>query len=146
MPTLMRQINIISRCSGMFRSERLKGTELSGCHTAYILAVCHNPGISQDQLARHICINRSNVTRQLAYLEEHGFVERRQSETDRRVLLVYPTERAEAILPTVLAVVHEWSDYITAGFSDDELDQLDGMLERIAERAKNYDRITGGNE
>ncbi len=146
MPTLMRQINVISRCSGMFRSERLKGTELNGCHTPYILAVCRHPGISQDQLARHICINRSNVTRQLAYLEEHGFVERRQSETDRRVLLVFPTEKAEAILPAVLDIVHEWSDYITAGFSDDELDQLCGMMDRIAERAREYDRITGGNE
>ncbi len=146
MPTLMRQINVISRCGGMFRTERLKETELSGFHTAYILTVCRHPGISQDQLARHICINRSNVTRQLAYLEEHGFVERRQSESDRRVLLVYPTEKAQAILPTVLDVIHEWNDYITAGFSEDELDQLCGMMDRIAERAQEYDRIIGGNE
>ncbi len=130
----------------MFRSEKLKDTELSGCHTPYILAICRHPGISQDRLARHICINRSNVTRHLAYLEEHGFVERRQSETDRRVLLVYPTEKAEAILPTVFDVVHEWNDYITAGFSEDELDQLCGMMDRIAERARDYDRIVRETE
>ncbi len=146
MPTLMRQINVISRCGGMFRSDRLKGTDLSGCHTAYILAVCRHPGISQDGLAQHICINRSNVTRQLAYLEEHGFVERRQSESDRRVLLVYPTERAREILPTVLEAVREWNDYITEGFSADELDQLCGMMERIAERARNHGQLMGGRE
>ncbi len=146
MPTLMRQINIISRCGGMFRSERLKDTELSSCHASYILTICSNAGISQDQLARRICINRSNVTRQLAYLEEHGYVERKQSDTDRRVLLVYPTERAYEILPTVKEVVREWNDYITEGFSADELDQLEGMMERIAERARSYDSFLGGEK
>ncbi len=146
MPSLMKHINVIGRCGGMFRSERLKDTDLSSCHTSYILSICHAPGISQDQLARRICINRSNVTRQLTYLEEHGYVERRQSESDRRVLLVYPTQRALDILPTVKAVVREWNEFITEGFSADELEQLEDMLERIAQKARDYDRLTGGNE
>lgn len=146
MPTLMRKINIIGRCAGMYRTECLKDTELSGIHTAYILSICHNPGISQDALSRHICINRSNVTRQLTYLEEHGYVERRQSDADRRVLLVYPTEKAKEILPRVRSVVSEWNAYLTEGFSDDELDQLHEMLERLSERAREYSEKNGGDE
>ena len=138
MPTLMRQINIISRCAATYRSEQLKDTELTGIHTAYILTVCRKPGISQDGLAKDICINRSNVTRQLAYLEEHGFVERKQSENDRRVTLVYPTEKAVDILPRVREVVRKWNEYLTEQFSEDELDQLQGMVERLAERAREY--------
>ena len=130
----------------MYREKRFKDIDLSACHAPYILAICKNPGISQDKLARHICINRSNVTRQLAYLEEHGYVERRQSESDRRVLLVYPTQLALDVLPTVKAVVREWNEFITEGFSADELEQLEDMLERIAQKARDYDRLTGGNE
>ena len=85
MPTIMRQINVISRCEGLYRTDKLRGAELGACHHSYVLAVCRTPGISQEELARSICINKSNVTRHLAYLEEHGYVERRQSESDRRV-------------------------------------------------------------
>ncbi len=85
MSSIMRSINIVSRCAAMYRADSLCDSELTACHHAYVLSICHHPGISQEQLARHICLNKSNVTRTLAYLEEHGFVNRKQSETDKRV-------------------------------------------------------------
>ncbi len=139
MPTLMRQINIIGRSAGMYRTELLKDTDLNAGHTSYILSLCrHSEGISQEDLARHLCINRSNVTRQLAYLEEHGYIERRPCETDRRVMLVYPTDKAFDILPRVQRIVKEWNDYLTDGFSNDELNLLDRMIERLCKRARDY--------
>ena len=130
----------------MYRAEQLKDTDLGPIHHSYILAVCNNPGISQDALAKHICINRSNVTRQLTYLEEKGYVERRTSETDRRVLLVYPTDKATESLPRIREMLKVWNEYLTEGFSADELDQLHEMLGRIADRAKAYVENQGGAE
>ena len=146
MPSLMRRINVISRCAGIYREKRFKDIDLSACHAPYILAICKNPGISQDKLARHICINRSNVTRQLSYLETHGYVERRQSEEDKRVLMVYPTDKAYEILPFVKETSREWNSYITEGFSEDELDQLAEMLERLAKRSREFADGKGNDE
>ncbi len=64
---------------------------LSGWQAPYIPEICAAPGITQDQLALRLHVNRSNVTRQLAMLEENGFVLRRRSESDRRAVEVYPT-------------------------------------------------------
>ena len=47
MPTIMRQINIISRCAGLYRTDKLRGAELGACHHSYVLAICRTPGISQ---------------------------------------------------------------------------------------------------
>ena len=58
-------------------------------------------GLSQEELARYICTNKSTVTRHVTQLEENGYVERRPSESDRRVMRVYPTERMQALLPAV---------------------------------------------
>lgn len=145
MPKFMKNINIIGRCAGMFRSEKLKETGLGACHHSYILAVCRRPGISQDELAREICINKSNVTRHLAALEESGYVERRQSEADKRVTLVFPTEKALAILPTVRAVIREWNEFLTEGMDEEELERFAATLSRIAERAREYSEREGGN-
>ena len=146
MPKLMRQINMISRIATVYRDDRLKDSDLGACHHTYILTICRNPGISQDKLAQKIFINRSNVTRQLSYLEEKGYVERKQSPTDKRVQLVYPTEKAMEALPFVREIVGDWNDYITEGFSEDELDCLSDMLGRILANAKQHANIKGGDE
>ena len=91
MPTLMRQINVVSRCGARYRAEEFKRFGLSAPHHSYILNICKNPGISQEQLAEHICVDKSNVTRQLALLEELGQIpsslrEKIMSQQDANVL------------------------------------------------------------
>lgn len=142
MPSLMRYINIISRCSSMWRSDKLEGTELCDQHYPYILTVCRNPGISQDAIARKLFINKSNVTRSLAYLESHGFVKREQSSEDRRSTLVYPTDKAIDILPQVRSIIRGWNDYITEGFTEEELEMYMDMTERLAARAADYAKLS----
>jgi len=134
----MRRINVISRCAALYRTERYRDSELCQNHNTYILCICHNPGLTQEQLASRIYINKSNVARQLAYLEQHGFIERRQFDKDKRVLLVYPTKKAEESLQFVTDVNREWNEYITEGFTDEELDQFTQMLDRVERKAKQY--------
>ena len=122
----------------MFRSEKLREMGLGACHHSYTLTLCRMPGISQDELAREICINKSNVTRHLAALEESGYVERKPSEQDKRVTLVFPTQKAYDILPTVRGVIKEWNEYLTEGMDQEELERFALTLSRIAERAREY--------
>ncbi len=138
MPSISRYINIISRCGSMYRSERLKDTDLGTTHHAYLFAICRNPGISQEQLSKMIYINKSNVTRNLAVLEKNGYIERRPSKTDKRVMLVFPTQKAEDTLPLLRSVIHDWNTLVAADFTEEELEQLRSMLARIAERATGY--------
>ena len=138
MSSIMRSVNIISRCGAMYRTDKMKSHELAACHHSYVLAIYHNPGISQEQLARHICINKSNVTRALATLEEQGYVERRHSETDKRVTLVYPTGKMLEIYPKVRKIATEWNDYLSADLTEEERALFQKTLEKISARAQTY--------
>lgn len=138
MPTIMRKVNMLSRCEGLYRTDHLRQEDLRGYHHSYILSICGNPGISQEELARYICTNKSTVTRHVTQLEENGYVERRPSESDRRVMRVYPTERMQALLPAVRRITEEWDRYLTEGLSEAEIAGFYRILERIAERATHY--------
>lgn len=138
MPKLMRLINIISRSQALYRADRLKEEKLLPWHYNYVMPLCFHPGMSQEQLARHVCVDKCNVTRHLAKLEEQGYVERRPSETDKRVTLVYPTPLMEEMLPKVREINREWSDYILDGFTPEEIEQLEETMLKIARRAKEY--------
>lgn len=146
MPSLMRYINVVSRCGAAWRGDKLRDTDIGAPHTSYILAVCRHPGISQEKLAKKIYINKSNVTRKLAYLEAHGYVERRQSEADRRIVEVYPTQKALDILPVVQGIMSEWNGYLTEDFTEEEMEMFMSMLSRIAARAADYSKLSFESE
>ena len=134
----MRKINVISRCEGIYRQDKLKESGLGPCHHSYILAISYHPGMTQDQLAKHICINKSGVTRHLSYLEEKGYVERRADQHDKRAICVYPTQKMLDILPEVKKIVKNWNDYLTQDIDPEELACFKRVLDTIAERAQKY--------
>lgn len=122
----------------MYRAEKLRGTDLGAAHHPYLFTVCRQPGISQEALARCIYVNKSNVTRNLAALEKNGYITRRPSDTDKRVMLVFPTQKAQDALPTLRAIMHDWNDLVAADLTPEEQEQLRSMLARIARRATGY--------
>lgn len=135
MESLMKYINRSSRSATLYRGSQLQECGLKGCQHAYIFQLCKHPGISQEQLAKNLCVNKSSVTRQLNSLEQNGFVTRRPSETDKRVLHVFPTEKAIGVLPKIRAISHDWNEKVLEGFTPEERTALLSMMERVMNNA-----------
>ena len=133
---LMGRINRISRCFTLYRNNQLEQEGLNGYQHLYILWVCRRPGISQEQLVKEIYVHKSSVARQLALREQNGFITRSACPSDRRQLLVYPTEKALRVLPLVREVIGRWNACLLEGFSLDEKACLLAMLERLEEKAE----------
>jgi DNA-binding MarR family transcriptional regulator len=138
MPALMHHITDIARCAAQFRSEELAPLGLKACHASYLAAVCQCPGITQDQLARRIFINKSNVARQLVNLEELGFVERRPSPGDKRATLVYPTEKALEVLPRINGIFRDWENLVAQDLTEEERALAVKMLEKMKNHAAQW--------
>ena len=139
----MRQISTTYRCAMRFRERELADTGLAGGQTPYLTTLYRHPGISQEELARELNVNKSSVTRQLSVLEDKGYVRREADPQDKRVLLVYPTNQAYAIKERIFRCYHDWSDYLTADFSEEEKAMLSQLMVRIAKRADDY--VKGGD-
>lgn len=135
MSQILRDITNISRCGVQYRGDALAPMGLKSCHASYLMEICRCPGISQDRLARRICINKSNITRQLAVLEEGGFVTRTPSPEDKRVTMLYPTEKALALLPEIQALLDGWEQQLTLDMSPEDRALLAGLLEKMMDRA-----------
>ena len=133
---LMHNINTISRCAVLYRDQRLKQWNLTGWQAPYLPLVCGQPGITQDQLALRLRVNPSNVTRQLALLEQNGFITRKRSESDRRTVEVYPTEKAQQVLEPVREVFRQWREELFCGLDASERELLEELMERLARRSE----------
>ena len=135
MPDLMHHITDIARCAALYRQEQLAALELKSCHASYLAAICDCPGITQDQLARRIFINKSNVARQLAILEEDGYVERRQAPDNKRAIQIFPTQRARDALPQIEDMFRRWQCFVAQDLSEEERRCLTSMLAKMKDRS-----------
>lgn len=135
MSQIIRDITEITRCGTQYRTEALAPMDLKACHASYLSEICADPGISQDKLAQRICINKSNVARQVAILEEGGFITRVPSAEDKRIMRLYPTEKTLALLPRILSILDTWEKCLTAGLSGEEMDILTALLSRMKAKA-----------
>lgn len=136
MPTLNRSVNVIARCAALYRERAFTGTGIGPYDQSYLFYLCRNPGVSQETLARDLYVNKSSVTRHLSHLEEEGFLTRVPDEKDRRVLLVYPSEKALARLPLLRQTSLELEALLTKDFTPAEREQFLALLVRAAENAK----------
>lgn len=134
MATIMRKMNIISRCEGLYRCENFS-EEIPAIYHSYILAICKNPGMPQEALAKHLCINKSSVTRHLAFLEKNGYIKKELSSCDKREHLVYPTEKMLSARCEVLRITLEWNSLLAEGISQDEIEIFNKILDKMLSRA-----------
>lgn len=135
MDRLMKSVNRTHRCFNKYHAEKLKEYGIGGHQMMYIVRICRHPGIKQDLLAKQILVNKSNVTRQLVALEQNGFIERKPSLEDKRSVLVYPTKKALEVCPIIEKMRSEWNDLILEDFSDEEVELLLSMMQKVQYKA-----------
>ena len=138
MSQIIRDITELTRCGAQYRLDQLSPMGLKACHASYLTEICACPGISQDGLARKICINKSNVARQAAVLEEEGFITRTPSPADKRVMELYPTQKALDLLPQIQSILTCWENCITGDLTEEEKDQISVLLAKMKVRAAAY--------
>ncbi len=138
MSQIIQDILEIARCGVQYRADMLAPMGLKSCHASYLTEICANPGISQDKLARTICINKSNVARQAAILEEEGFITRRPAAGDKRVMELYPTEKTLALLPQISQILKQWECCIGSSLTEAETEQLSILLAKMKVKATKY--------
>lgn len=138
MSDIIRDITEIARCGAQYKVDTLSPMGLKGCHASYLSEICACPGISQDKLAGRICINKSNVARQAAILEEDGFIIRKPSEADKRVMELYPTEKTLSLMPQITGILTRWEQCLTSDLTEEEVNTVTAILERMKEKASKW--------
>ena len=132
----LNKMNAIVRYGNFWRTPKLQGTGISPCDRPYLYYICNHPGVSQETLSGELLVNKSSVTRRMAQLEKEGYITRTPDESDRRVLLVSPTKKAQELLPALREMAREWNEIITEGFTEEEIKMFASLVERACDNAK----------
>ena len=137
-PTVLRYISIVYRYSQIHISRKLKSFPIGSGQYPFILAVCRNPGISQDGISERLVIDKGTTAKAVKALEKGGYIERRIDETDRRAYKLYVTREGRKLRDYLDRVLLEWSDCLWKDFGPEERDITYKLVERMARNARDY--------
>ena len=139
----MKMLNNISRSQAVYRHNKISASDMQAGQYAFALAICREPGRSQEEIARELCLNKSTVARNLNCLEENGYITRTPLPNDKRQFAVHPTDKMLSVLPEIRRASGEWTSLLSEGIAEEEMAIFNSVLERMEKKAR---EIVGGQE
>lgn len=132
---LNRLISMIYRHNRIYMDTQLEELNLHSGQYTYLIYLYHHDGQKQDDIVKALKIDKAGTTRALKKLEKSGYIFRKADEKDRRGNLVYLTDKAWQVQPILLKYYMNWLDLALDGFSEDDLDTLYRLLNKMATNA-----------
>lgn len=90
--------------------------------------------IQPSELSSALGSSRTNATRIADELEKRGWIERRESNNDRRCLHLHLTEKGKAFLYEILPPQHSCLQHLWATLSTEEKEQLEQITRKLLHR------------
>ena len=127
------RMTVISRLQRNNFDRKVAGLNVTRSQWAMIAIVARYPGSTQRTIAEYLEMSEASAGRLIDRLCADGLLERRDRRDDRRARAVYLTEAAGPLLEKLGAIAVESEARMFSGFSDEEIQQLLGFMDRIYE-------------
>ncbi len=107
------------------------GYDITAQQWMILSIVYENEGISQNELAVRSKKDKTNITRIIEKLESKRFIERIQSDSDKRMLLVFPTDLGKKTRENLSDLALEVIKKSTSNISNEEQEICINILKKI---------------
>ena len=123
---------VTDRAETLFR-KRVGELEVTApqCRVLMYLETCGGRGVSQRELEKYLEVSHTTVKGLLQRLEEKGYVRTAFDGRDGRVKHAYLTEEFQRMREETRHALAAFESHLVAGFSEEELQTLRQMLERM---------------
>ncbi len=139
-----REFSIIHRYSIVFMSKMLMDYNIPGRVVPYFMEICASPGISQEQIAKNLRIDKGAVARTVKTMMDTGLVERKPNPEDKRGYQLYPTEKMKKINEKNEEAREKLDKVLMEGMSAEEIQMCRTLLQKMAQNLVNA--VSGDTE
>jgi len=141
MPTSKEQLGMAigdaARCWRTKLDERLRPLGLSQARWMVLLHLSkRGDGVVQKDLAEWLSIEGPTLVRLLDRMTEDGWIERRESATDRRAKTVHLTKRSCAVIKQIKKVAQQLRGELLANIDPADIDTCLRVLMQIKQTAE----------
>ena len=138
MNSLLKWISITHRLGKIYLDRHLEKWGINSTQHFFVLRICENEGITQDQLPSLIRLNKSNIARALAHLEKVGLIRREPYAEDKRTVRLYSTEQAKPLYKEIQTLEESWRNIILKDLPEETKQEFLYHLQTAAQAAIQY--------
>ncbi len=133
-------IAVIHRYTQVYLADALKDLDLYGPGQVRIVLILakEQEGISQDELAKKLLVDKATISRMIRPLIRNGIVTRERNAADRRAYLIRLTDNVKKKIPKIRGRARKWTGILGKGLDRKDLDKLFTYLEKIENNARDY--------
>lgn len=126
--TLLKKTNrlLVKRAN-----ELIKPYNMNHAYTYILMELFNQDGLTQSDLVQLIEVEQPTAVRTLDRMERDGFISRKPSTQDRRVVHIYLTDKAIKGKNNLMQCARDLNQQVLAGFSLEEKKVLDAYINRI---------------
>jgi len=96
-----------------------------------LIALCEENGILITALAKKVALDKSTLTSLLDRLERDELIQRTAHPTDRRIIQIYLTPKAEAMREDLIRIYHETNGLFLSRLAPEELKVFEGIINKL---------------
>ena len=147
MAEILREVGMIARALDSISNIEFKELDLTKGQYLYLVRICENPGIIQEQLLELIKVDRSTATRAIQKLELNGFIEKKNDPDNKKIKRLFPTRKGTDAYPFIKRE-NEYSNHVALeGFTEQEAALAARLLERIRKNIeKDWESVKKGQK
>ncbi|WP_084243773.1 MarR family winged helix-turn-helix transcriptional regulator [Planomicrobium okeanokoites] len=147
MTEILREIGMIARALDSISNIEFKELELTKGQYLYLVRICENPGIIQEQLLELIKVDRSTATRAIQKLELNGFIEKKPDTENKKIKRLFPSEKGKEAYPFIKRENEHSNHVALEGFTETEAELAACLLRRIRKNIeKDWESVKKGQK
>ena len=129
----LREVGAVARCVQSLSDVNFKKLALQRGQFVFLTRICESPGLHLLELSHLLKVDKATATKAVQKLEAEGYVRKEQNQTDKRMVHLFPTERAQEVYPELIAEENRYLARCFAGMTKDEQARAETLLRRIRE-------------
>lgn len=137
---LIRSFGILNRTFLKFLSGSYSDMGISYSEGAFLVNIGRKAGVSQEELAEELAIDKAAVARAVQGLRAKGYVRAERLKSDRRENRLSLTGAGKELFGRIEELNHRWIEYALSDISHEEAAVSVEAIGKMAARAKTFTR------
>ena len=134
-----RLVSILYRKNQVYLNEALKELGLTASELPIIIYVLKHEGVSQEEMAQFLSIDKAAIARAVDTLLEKGLVQKEKDELDRRANKITVTEVGKKKEFALNQRLLYWTQYLTKDIEEKDVDTMYRVLNIMVDKLEHKD-------
>ena len=131
-------LSIILRRGQRYLDRELKPLDVRAAQIPILRILEIKDGINQESIRKFLHLDKGTIAKTIKPLISKGYVTRKTDPRDKRAYQIFLTRKGREIMPEVKNAVAEWTEVLTADFTEEEKDTTYDLLSRMSKNARRH--------